>query len=259
MKMNIRPVAFLLLIIVLVAGISSGLYSLGLFDSFLSEMDKKQHTQEGEGPVVRKEISNLTLPLQSSSSSVEIPPAEGMLETDISSESSTEIESATVPQKIVPQSNASNTNEAEKAAVENADKKNAEIKSSAVDSAGAKDIKKQSQSKKAKLSKGKVGLLAAKCAEKKFSVQVPISATSGRIKWFNMQNPRRLVVDILGKWSNTGKSVYIYKNCVVNKIVTGEHPDKLRLVFYLDKPGLSKSIAPSVKKDSKKITIGLSF
>lgn len=65
---------------------------------------------------------------------------------------------------------------------------------------------------------------------------------------FLLDTPSRLVVDLPGKWKNTGYSELKLNVVKLQSIRIGEHPDKLRIVFDLAN---KKPIPPIVKKSSR--------
>ncbi len=58
-------------------------------------------------------------------------------------------------------------------------------------------------------------------------------------------SPSRMVIDLVGNWKNPGKTVYETGNGVLEKIIVGEHPDKLRIVMHLQG---NKRLDPIISK-----------
>ncbi len=58
-------------------------------------------------------------------------------------------------------------------------------------------------------------------------------------------DPPRFVIDLLGKWTNSGKSMIGIDNEIVKRIRIGEHADKLRLVLDLT---VDISLVPKIEK-----------
>lgn len=263
--MNKRPLNVLLLIIVLVVGINAVLYHYGMLDSFLANVTKSSRPQAEEGPLVRREIHKLILPLNSSREMTESAVDELLNETDLSAEKSfvsnqsvkkadaVAKENASIQTSTIEDSVASTTATAEKFV--NADK--------VADSPKLAEDNEKSQMKtvvgKQSSGPGSVGVLITKSSADRLSVQVPMSAASGKITWLNLDSPRRLVVDVRGKWENDGKSLYRLKNGPVEKIIAGLHADKIRFVFYIKKKSVPAKVAPEVSRTSSGITIGLSL
>ncbi|GKT37764.1 AMIN domain-containing protein, partial [Aduncisulcus paluster] len=96
------------------------------------------------------------------------------------------------------------------------------------DSKAAEQKKKIKKPSKAAVAKRIVSKVSFSCGSAKASVDVALSAAPGKVSWFNLAKPRRLVLDIHGKWQNRAKSLYRLKDCPVQKIILGEHPDKIR-------------------------------
>ncbi|TIH13746.1 AMIN domain-containing protein [Marinifilum sp. JC120] len=247
MKIKFRPFTILLLIILLVVGANAILFHMGIFDSFLAGKEKEAVSRNGEGPVVRREISKLVLPLESAKS--EVPDsAEGLNEADISAANQSDAQGA------VPVVKDEESHEAEQVSAA----EEPEIKSKL---APAKPAVQKTAAKPGNTaaSKGVLNNVSVSCEAGKASVDVALSSSAGKISWFNLAKPRRLVVDFHGKWQNKAKSLYRVKDCPVQKIVLGEHPDKIRLVFYLAEKGIPAKIKPTVRKYAKGVVLGLDF
>ncbi|WP_432734696.1 AMIN domain-containing protein [Maridesulfovibrio sp. FT414] len=266
MKMNIRPTTVLLLIILLVVGVNAGLYHFGMFDSFLAKMEGKTDPVSGEGPVVRKEVSNLVLPLKSSQEEGQDKTAEELNESEIGSGYSGAEQDAgarnetSVAEAVTGSAEVSATAEAQ-APVEVATTAEAPAPAKTAPVETAKKVaSKPAPAKKSVASAGGiVGPLDVRCAAGEISLRLPLTAPAGRVKWFNLDNPRRLVVDLLGKWDCKGPSLYKLKDCGVEKIVIGEHPDKLRLVLYFGNTGIPGRLSSEVKKNKKELLIAVKF
>lgn len=54
--------------------------------------------------------------------------------------------------------------------------------------------------------------------------------------YFNLDEPRRLVVDLPGKWTRKGGNVIRSEGPAVQHVVMGEHPDRFRLVVHFRTP-----------------------
>ncbi|WP_319777991.1 AMIN domain-containing protein [Maridesulfovibrio sp.] len=245
MKMKFRPFTALLLVLLLLAGVCAVLYHTGFFNAFLVEKAKKEQLQEGDGPVVRRPVEKLVLPLKAST--VEDSPLEdGLNEADISAGNSSvtagpaaesaQKESETVPAKK-PQPDEVVAETASKLKPEPTDPVNSAESISA---------------------KGALSGVSVSCQAQKATVKIALSAAAGKISWFNLDKPRRLVVDLHGQWANKAKSLYKFKDCPLQKVVLGEHPGKLRLVLYLDQKVPSK-IKPVVRRNDKGISLELDF
>ncbi len=242
--MKFRPFTALLVVLLLLVGVCTALFHTGFFDAFFAKkVEIEQPQEEGEGPVVRREVSKLVLPL-GSAKSAEPDAAEGLNEADISGQENAVNQTVQLEKKKEDVAPA-----AEKPAVKPkpAESKPVEQKSA------AKKVAKSS------VSKGSVTKVSFSCKSERASVEVALSAEAGRVRWFNLAKPRRLVLDIYGKWQNKAKSLYRLKDCPVQKIVLGEHPDKIRMVVYLDEKGVPAKIRPGVRKHDKGVSFDLGF
>ena len=248
--MKFRPFTFLLLILLLLAGVSAASYYFGYFDAFFAEKIDYSQSQEGEGPVARREVSKLVLPLKSAEgheddsgkelNEMEIPAAESSVTTDVEEQDGQEAEvAAAETETVAPVAEVSPEPTAKP---QPKPESNKSAKSAAAASAGG-DLKG----------------VKISCRKKKAVINVAFSAAAGKVSWFNLESPRRLVVDIRGKWNNKVKSVYRVKNCPVSKVVLGEHPDKIRLVIYLDQKKFSAKFKPVVRKLENAISLELGF
>lgn len=255
MKTKFRPITVLLLIILLVVGINVGFYHMGYYDDFLAGKEKEAvaHNDDGEGPVVRREVSKLVLPLESSESGTsEI--SEELNEADISAENKTGSQQT----EPIAQSNPDvHENKEERPVV--TDKPDPASKVSPAKPQKAKKEEAKPQPKKSAAAKGVLRDVSVACDKGKVSVKIGLSATAGRVSWFNLNKPRRLVVDLHGKWKNKAKSLYRIKDCSVQKIVLGEHADKVRLVVYLNEKDVPAKVKPVINKQDKSVSLNLNF
>jgi hypothetical protein len=79
-----------------------------------------------------------------------------------------------------------------------------------------------------------------------FSLTVVADRPVGRVSFMNLNNPRRLVVDVLGKWRHKGGNV-LRSEGAVKHVVMGEHPDRFRMVVHFRTPP-RKNLAPEIRK-----------
>lgn len=251
MDIKVRPVTILLLIIMLVVGTGVGLYHYGMFDSLLSEEQEKTTGDAGQGPVVRKEVNDLVLPLKSSEGESVDMNGQELNESEISQGDM--VKAAEEGEQQMAE------NTVAEVRPEAADEKGQEEPELAktMDSSASVPEKKTEPENKQRAS-GVAGFLSIKCEAGAIGIEVPLDADAGKVKWFNLDKPRRLVVDMAGKWESKGKSLYRLKNCGVEKVIVGEHPDKLRFVFYLKQEFPSK-VAPTVKSISPGLFIEFKF
>ncbi|MEF2144561.1 MAG: AMIN domain-containing protein [Desulfovibrionaceae bacterium] len=89
------------------------------------------------------------------------------------------------------------------------------------------------------------------------SLSLPLSGGEAKTKYFRLDNPIRLVVDVLGPWRNGGPNVYRPESPYVEKIVLGEHPGALRLVIYLTDQGRRMADAPKITASPDGVRISL--
>ena len=79
-----------------------------------------------------------------------------------------------------------------------------------------------------------------------FSLDIIADRPVGRTTFMNLNNPRRLVVDILGKWKHKGGNV-LRSEGAVKHVVMGEHPDHFRMVVHFRTPP-GKAVTPEFRK-----------
>jgi hypothetical protein len=68
-----------------------------------------------------------------------------------------------------------------------------------------------------------------------FAIKVVADRPVGQATFMNLNNPRRLVVDIPGKWSHRGGNV-LRSEGAVKHLVIGLHPDRFRMVVHFRTP-----------------------
>ncbi|WP_320006445.1 AMIN domain-containing protein [Maridesulfovibrio sp.] len=248
MKMKFRPFTFLLLILLLLAGIGAASYHMGYFDAFFAEKTDQIRASGGEGPVIRRDVSKLVLPLESAEdradesgkelNEMEIPAAGSTDAVDLAEQGGNDSEVA--------------SSEAGKAATvsKNGTEPVAEPKPRPQPKESARSAASDSTG-------GELKGVSISCQKIKNVITVAFSGTAGKLSWFNLENPRRLVVDMRGKWKNKAKSLYRVKNCLVKKVVLGEHPDKIRLVVYLDPKKFSAKVKPVVRRLDNAVSVEL--
>jgi hypothetical protein len=79
-----------------------------------------------------------------------------------------------------------------------------------------------------------------------FSLDVIADRPLGRASFMNLDNPRRLVVDIQGKWTHKGGNV-LRSEGTVKHVIMGEHPDHFRMVVHFRTPP-QKPLTPEIRK-----------
>ncbi|MBI9111731.1 AMIN domain-containing protein [Maridesulfovibrio ferrireducens] len=252
--MSVRPLTIALLVILLLVTASYALFHFGVLDPFLSGYSEVSDKSENTGPVVRHPVSNLVLPLPSSkqqvaqsvSGSSEIAgEKESAPEVDFEVGAETDTEAGT--DVVIEVQNGGDTQPVQVSAV----KKVAAIAVTEV-------VKKDVVPKKSKVEKVVAGTLSnvkLDCSSDSLTLKISLSQPSDRITWFNLNDPKKLIVDIRGHWKNYAKSIYRLKDCAVDKVVLGENSDRFRLVFYINKKDLPVRIRPEIKKLSDGIEI----
>jgi len=66
-----------------------------------------------------------------------------------------------------------------------------------------------------------------------FTVRVAASADIPACSWFTLNDPRRIVVDVRGRWDCPDAPLYRVGPGFISAVVVGEHPAYLRLVLRL--------------------------
>ncbi|SMF36768.1 AMIN domain-containing protein [Desulfovibrio gilichinskyi] len=268
--MSARPLTIIFLVIILMGTASYGLYHFGVLDSFLSEPSEVSSKNDNSGPVVRNSVSDLVLPLSSSKDMEETSSNATSEAASVNgSAPETDFEVATAP------ANESQDDENSQSEHHPAVKKVASI---AVTETLQEETKEKPKDipqtvspkaaietvspKKSVVEKIKYGTLRhfeQVCSNSSLTVKMSLSEPSKKITWFNISKPRKLVVDIHGHWKNFAKSIYRLKGCSVDKIILGEQPDRMRIVFYLNKKDLPAKFKPEIKKVSNHLEIKINL
>ncbi len=87
------------------------------------------------------------------------------------------------------------------------------------------------------------------------------AATNGqveRVTWFNLANPaepRKLAIDLRGPWRKKGNAVLRFDTGPVKNIVTGEHPDRLRLSVEFRDGAVQPSLEPTLENGPKGVAM----
>ncbi|SDK59283.1 AMIN domain-containing protein [Maridesulfovibrio ferrireducens] len=238
--MSVRPLTIALLVVLLLVTASYALFHFGVLDPFLSGYSEVSDKNDNTGPVVRHPVSNLVLPLPSSKQQV-------AQSVNGSSEVGAETETEAGTDVVTEVQNAGDTQPVQVSAV----KKVAAI---AVTEVAQKDVAPK-KSKVEKVVAGTLSRVKLDCSSDSLTLKISLSQPSDRITWFNLNDPKKLIVDIRGHWKNYAKSIYRLKDCAVEKIVLGENSDRFRLVFYINKKDLPLRIRPAIKKLSDGIEI----
>jgi hypothetical protein len=105
-----------------------------------------------------------------------------------------------------------------------------------------------------------VGALRLEFREDAVVLHVPTSAQAERITWFNLagpDGPRKLAIDLRGEWRKKGASVLRCDDGPVKAVVSGEHPDRLRLAVEFRDGAVADQLEPAVEADPHGISISI--
>ena len=268
--MSSRPLVVAFLVIILMGTFSYGLYHFGMFDSFLSESSAVSNINDNSGPIVRNPVSNLVLPLSSSKETEEVA-SNGTSEVANANGSALETDSEVATAYVNESQDDENSQSEHHPAVKKVasiavtetlqDKSKKEPKdiSQEVSSKGPSGNVAPKKNVVSKVKYGALRKIEMDCSKSALTVKISLSEQSKKITWFNLSDPKKLVVDIHGHWKNYAKSIYRLKGCAAKKIILGEQPDRMRLVFYLNKKGLPAKIKPEIKKVSNRLEIKINL
>lgn len=78
---------------------------------------------------------------------------------------------------------------------------------------------------------GQVASVTFQETPRNFILTIATDRPVGDTSYLNLNNPRRLVIDLLGKWNYRGRNV-LRSEGVIKHVVIGEHKDRLRLVAH---------------------------
>ncbi|WP_320173326.1 hypothetical protein [Maridesulfovibrio sp.] len=82
--------------------------------------------------------------------------------------------------------------------------------------------------------------------ETEFLARLQTSLEVGRVTYFWLDKPSKLVVDLRGKWRYSVPRVTDFVSGFVGQVVLGRHPDRLRLVFNFRNPEAEKGPSPQL-------------
>lgn len=66
--------------------------------------------------------------------------------------------------------------------------------------------------------------------------------------WFPVKDPRKLAIDLHGRWKPKVRPLIRIGRGIADKIIIGEHPDRLRVVLWFTDKYTAKSVAPVIRK-----------
>ncbi|WP_421899629.1 hypothetical protein [Maridesulfovibrio sp.] len=82
--------------------------------------------------------------------------------------------------------------------------------------------------------------------ETEFLARLQTSQEVGRVTYFWLDKPSKLVVDLRGKWRYSVPRVTDFISGFVGQVVLGRHTDRLRLVFIFRNPEAEKGPSPQL-------------
>jgi len=91
--------------------------------------------------------------------------------------------------------------------------------------------------------------------ETDFLARLQTSGKVGRVTYFWLDKPSKLVVDLRGKWAYEVPIVTDFISGFVGQVVLGRHTDRLRLVFYFRDPKEQKGPPPQLIHTSRGLDV----
>lgn len=79
-----------------------------------------------------------------------------------------------------------------------------------------------------------------------FLARLKTTRKVGRVTYFWLDKPAKLVVDLRGKWGYSTRRVTDFIDGFVKQVVLGGHPDRLRVVFIFTDPKARRGKAPEL-------------
>lgn len=90
-------------------------------------------------------------------------------------------------------------------------------------------------------------------SEEGFTMSASAGGPIRQYKSFSLaQNPPKVVIDLLGKWDYSGRTILNIESEIVRRVRVGEHPDKLRLV--IDLKG-KETLKPTIIESSEGLVV----
>ena len=102
---------------------------------------------------------------------------------------------------------------------------------------------------------GQVASISLKETAQGFTLTIATDRPVTETTYMNLANPRRLVLDLKGRWSYLAGNV-IRSEAMVKHIVIGEHPDRLRLVVHYRTPPTG-NVKPEFTSDGNRLSISV--
>lgn len=89
----------------------------------------------------------------------------------------------------------------------------------------------------------------------RFIMTLHADTSSDKVTWFTMDNPRRLVLDLHGRWKTGLRRVNDLPGGFINSVHVGDHPDYVRFVcFFADRQSTGK-VAPNIMPTPDGVTV----
>ncbi len=83
------------------------------------------------------------------------------------------------------------------------------------------------------------------CDANRFIMTVSASGPVEPMTWFVMDNPRRLIMDLHGKWVSGLPRITELSGGFISSVHVGDHPDYVRFVCFLADPQSRSKVAPT--------------
>nr|WP_239061027.1 AMIN domain-containing protein [Desulfovibrio sp. JC022] len=94
--------------------------------------------------------------------------------------------------------------------------------------------------------------------ENEFLARLQTSSKVGRVTYFWLDKPSKLVVDLRGKWRYSVPRKTDFISGFVGQVVLGRHTDRLRLVFNFRDPAAEKGPSPQLIRTPQGLDIVVS-
>lgn len=75
-------------------------------------------------------------------------------------------------------------------------------------------------------------------------IMLPTTTTVTDTRYLNLDNPRRVALDVMGSWKYSGKKKFAVNKGALEKMEIGKHSDFIRIVLHLTKGAVPKEIVP---------------
>lgn len=92
--------------------------------------------------------------------------------------------------------------------------------------------------------RGIAGMPEITVTDTEIVIMLPTSAAVTDTRYINLDDPRRLALDVMGQWKYEEDKVFRVGKGPLEKLVLGKHPDFLRLVLHLTNGPVPAEIIP---------------